>query len=95
MKPAHRRGTYSARASQVTQAAYNDPETRCGMCGQTLADHPPTKTGKPQTWDADHLRPGDPLSPLRPVAASCNRAAGGAIGAERQRLGIMRPTNPW
>ena len=97
VKPLYR-GDYTARSKAVRLYAYANPATPCGMCGLTLAAHGMTKTGKRPTWDADHLRPGDPTSPLRPVVASCNRAAGGALGRARQAAAIgnsLRTSRQW
>lgn len=86
--PAHSRvhyaGSYRQRAALVRRNAYANPDTRCGICGSTLA-MPPHKPG--DTWDADHVRPGDPSSPLRPAAASCNRSKGAAEGNRNRRAG--------
>jgi hypothetical protein len=94
-KQAHRTGTYTKRAKVVRDTANLNPATPCGMCGKTLAEHPNTKTGKPPSWDADHERPGDPLSPLRPVAATCNRAAGARLKNERDQYRTFKPTQQW
>lgn len=85
VKPAHRRGSYPAQAAAVRARAQADPTTRCQRCGLTLAEHPPTKTGKPPTWDAGHApgMDGVPGAPLFPEVASCNRSAGGKLGAKR------------
>lgn len=66
----------------------------CGRaCGKTLAQHPPTKTGKPPSWDAGHARSGDPSSPLRTEVAGCNRRNGASEG-NRRRLKLI-PTRQW
>ena len=90
---AHYGGSYNTRAKAVRLHAYANPATVCGMCGLTLAQHARTATGKPPTWDADHQRPGDPTSPLRPVVSSCNRSAGATLGNNR-RVGL-RVTRQW
>ena len=100
----HYAGDYDRRRDAVLRAARANPATRCGMlpgdsaplgagCGLTLAEHAPTKTGRRQTWTADHVRPGDPSSPLRPVAMSCNCAAGTRLANQRRRR--LRTTVRW
>jgi hypothetical protein len=87
------RGDYARRAALVRAQAYANPLTTCARCGLTLAEHPPTKTGKPPKWDAGHERDGDPTSPLRAEVARCNRAAGG-----QRRHAIHQPlrtTRDW
>jgi hypothetical protein len=87
-RPAHRRGTYTAKAAQVRAQANANPMTRCWRCGRTLDQH-----GPGNTWDAGHIRSGDPTSPLAAEASSCNRSAGAALG-NRQRSGL-RTTREW
>ncbi len=93
--------THHKRAAKlVTDAAYADPSTRCqatlangATCGRTLAEHPPTRTGKAPSWDAGHVIAGDPNSPLRPEVASCNRAEGARMTNHQRRSN--RPSRPW
>jgi hypothetical protein len=87
-----RTGTYTVQAKAVRAKAYADPRTVC-PCGRTLAQHPPTRSGNPATWSADHVRPGDPTSPLRPMVLGCNASAGAAHG-NRMRRGL-RTTRDW
>lgn len=55
----HYAGDYHARAKQVRlNAVY------CHLCGDSARALDP--------WTADHLIPGDPLSPLLPAHRSCN-----------------------
>lgn len=100
----HYRGDYDRRRAALIAAANANPLTRCGMlpgdrvplgagCGLTLLEHPPTKTGRRQKWTADHVRPGDPSSPLRPVATSCNCSAGTKLANARRRR--LRTTIRW
>lgn len=84
----HYRGDYDRRARSIRAAANADPSTRCWRCGRTLAEHKPG-----DTWDAGHIRDGDPTSPLAPEAASCNRSSG-AIDGNRRRQGL-KPTRQW
>ena len=86
---AHRRGSYQTDAARVRAIAYSDPSTVCQRCQRTLAEHPPTKTGKPPSWDAGHPpgMDGVPGAPLFPEVASCNRSAGAAAG-NRRRQGL-------
>ena len=81
-------GDYQRRAAAIRRTAYLNPDTPCGRCGLTLAEHKPG-----DTWDAGHTRDGDPTSPLRPEAASCNRSAGATLG-NRRRQGL-EPTRNW
>lgn len=81
-------GSYQRRAAAVRARAYANPNTLCGRCGRTLAEHKPG-----DTWDAGHIRDSDPTSPLQPEAASCNRSAGAAMG-NRRRIGLQ-PTRQW
>lgn len=56
-------GSYRRKARQVRETA-----THCWLCG-----------GGPREGDpmqADHVFPGDPLSPLAPAHRSCNAARG-------------------
>ncbi len=87
MGKAHRSGSYQRRARQVRQRANADPTTTCWRCGLTLDAKPG------DTWDAGHLRDGDPTSPLLPEHSSCNRSAGATAG-NRRRVGL-RPTRDW
>ena len=84
---------YRRRARAVRQAAWLNPCTPCGRCGKTLAEHPPTATGKRPSWDAGHIRDSDPTSPLQPEVASCNRSSGAAMG-NRMRAGLTT-TQDW
>lgn len=59
----HYTGDYRRRAKQV-----RDNATHCWICGN------PARPGDP--WQADHLHPGDPDSPLLPAHRSCNAARG-------------------
>ena len=91
----HYTGDYDRRRAELVARANADPSTRCSMpgCGRTLAEHPLTKSGKRPTWTTDHVRPGDPLSPLRLAVSSCNYAAGARLGNERRRR--LRTTVDW
>lgn len=53
------KGDYRARSRQVRQDA-----TVCWICGDSARPDDP--------WQADHLIPDDPLSPLAPAHRSCN-----------------------
>ena len=91
----HYTGDYDRRRADMVARANADPSTRCAMpgCGKTLAEHPPTKSGRRPIWTVDHARPGDPLSPLRLAASSCNYAAGARLANERRRR--LRTTVDW
>lgn len=85
MKPAHYRGSYHVRSRQVRQAAYADPATRCWRCGQRLHECGPRHDGRHRNgtaawWEAGHLNPGDPSSPLRAECSPCNRSEGAKRG---------------
>jgi hypothetical protein len=84
---AHYRNGYRKLADMVKAAAYADPSTPCARCGLTLAEHPPTKSGKPPSWDAGHVVDGEIGGRLRPEVASCNRSAGARAG-NRRRQGL-------
>jgi hypothetical protein len=73
---------YVKRRNAMVARANVDPDARCEMpgCGLRLDEHPNTKTGKRPEWTADHVRPGDPHSPLRLAASSCNYSAGARHG---------------
>jgi len=61
----HYKGDYKKLAAQVRANAY-----QCWICGGV---------GKPDDpWQADHLIPGDPNSPLRAAHRSCNARRGNA-----------------
>ena len=75
---AHYGGSYARRAAAVRAAAYANPSTTCWRCGLTLEQ---IRKRKPKaTWDAGHLRDGDPTSPLRAECSPCNRSAGATAG---------------
>ncbi len=87
--PHHRTPGYVHLSRRLTAAAAADPTTRCGRCGQTLAEHPPHRNGKPATWHAGHVHDGQIDGPLRPEASTCNIAAGNA--ARRRRAQRWTP----
>lgn len=90
----HYRGSYQRRAREMRARASADPTTRCmaivngKVCGLLLIEH---KLGA--TWDAGHVRSGDPTSPLQPEASCCNRSNGASEG-NRRRIGLV-PTRRW
>jgi len=59
----HYSGDYRRRAAQVRANA-----THCWICGRGAIDGDP--------WQADHLQPGNPDSPLLAAHRSCNAARG-------------------
>jgi hypothetical protein len=94
----HYAGDYKRRAQAVRDAANADPATRCmsPVCvagNGTLAQHPRTRTGERPTWDAGHVRDGDPMSPLQPEVSTCNRSAGARLG--NRRRGGLHLTHQW
>jgi hypothetical protein len=60
---AHYTGDYAKRARQVRQNA-----RYCSLCGDGPRHNDP--------WTADHVRAGDPTSPLMPAHRSCNSRRG-------------------
>jgi hypothetical protein len=58
-KREHYKGDYQARAKQVRLNA-----THCWLCGLGPIEGDP--------WQADHVYPGNPDSPLAPAHRSCN-----------------------
>ena len=55
----HYAGSYSRRAREVREGA-----VVCWVCGEGAKDSDP--------WQADHIYPGEPDSPLLPAHRSCN-----------------------
>ncbi len=78
-RPAHYQGDYQTRSRTIRDAAYANPNTTCYHCGWTLDQHPNPRAGNPPKWSAEHIRPGDPTSPLAPSVLGCNAAAGRAM----------------
>ena len=83
-KAPHHSGTYYRRAKHLRAAANANPNTRCWRCGRTLPEHEPHTTGRPATWHAGHVIPGDPSSPLLPEASTCNQEAAAHNRRHRQ-----------
>lgn len=63
-KRQHYKGDYRRRAKAVREAA-----SVCWLCGEG------ERQGDP--WQADHVVPGEPESPLMPAHRSCNIRRGG------------------
>lgn len=59
-------GDYQKRAREVREAA-----ERCWLCGEGPRRNDP--------WQADHVVPGDPYSPLLPAHRSCNASRGNRV----------------
>lgn len=78
-----RAGSFQTRRKQLLASA--TPWTTCWRCGKTLAAHEPHRNGRAPWWEVDHIVSGDPQSPLRLAASTCNRKAGGAEGNALQR----------
>lgn len=88
----HRGPDYERRAAALRARANADPRTRCEavladgtICGRTLAEHPPHRTGRKATWQAGHVIDGQLGGALRPEASTCNNQAGGRLGLKRMR----------
>lgn len=64
----HYQGGYHQAAARLRNEANADPTTRCWLCGLLRIDGDP--------WTADHVRPGDPDSPLAVAHRSCNSSRG-------------------
>lgn len=74
----HYQGDYRTRAVNLKR----DSEANSVPCQITPCLLPGvpidyTHAGTPASYQADHLRPSDPTSPLRPSHARCNEARGG------------------
>lgn len=65
-KRQHYSGDYRRRAKAVRESA-----THCWICGDTARPNDP--------WQADHVVPGEPDSPLLPAHRSCNIRKGGGV----------------
>lgn len=87
------RGTHKRRAKQLCDAGYANPDARCWLCGHPLG-HPTHRyrSGRSSHWQADHVRRGDPTSPLRLAASLCNERRGGRDGAAIARRRTERPS---
>lgn len=59
----HYAGNYRQRAAAIRAAAHT-----CWLCGGGPKQEDP--------WQADHIFPGDPTSPLAPAHRSCNARRG-------------------
>lgn len=62
----HYDGDYAARAAVVRANA-----TVCWLCGEGPRPSDP--------WQADHVKPGNPASELRPAHRSCNASRGNRL----------------
>lgn len=85
-RPHHTSSDYRRRSKQLREHAAANPHVVCWLCGNR---EPPEqyKGG----WQADHVNPGDPNSPLRPAHAGCNAARGDTTPQSfRQRLTSVR-----
>ena len=85
-KAPHHSGSYHRRAMALRAAANADPGTRCWRCGRTLAEHPPTKTGRAPRWTAGHVedRNGNLTGELAPEPDVCNFTEGARKLQRRQ-----------
>jgi len=87
----HYGGDYHARSKALRAAAYADPSARCWRCGLTMAEFVASFPRRRSEWHADHVVPGDRLSPLRPAHASCNTSE----GARNSHGTGMNPSRRW
>jgi hypothetical protein len=83
------RGTHRTKAKALTDRAYANPSAVCWLCGKTLQQGPRYRDGRPSTWHADHVVPGDPRSPLRLAHSLCNERRGGG-----SRSRVLDPPSP-
>jgi hypothetical protein len=88
-KGPHHRGRYHVRSRALVKAAYLNPLTECWRCGRTLAQHPPTKTGRPPKWSAGHVTKGQVDGLLLPEVLSCN------VRAENEHRKAKRTELTW
>ena len=76
---------WQRRARTLNQLATLDPHTLCWFCKRTLDKHPPTKSGRKAKWSQEHVRKGDPTSPVVSAVLGCNSRDGAEyINALRQ-----------
>jgi hypothetical protein len=93
MAGVHHRGDYKRRAAHVRAVAYHHPTTRCWRCGHTLTE---IRQSHPRaTWQAGHLRDGDPTSPLAAECSVCNQLHGGRLGNQRMRANREPHSQRW
>lgn len=90
----HHRGSHPRRAKRVRDAAYADPLTRCWRCGLTLVEEQARHLGR-VTWQAGHLRDGDPFAPLAAEHSTCNQAAGARVANEKKRVTRLNTSRRW
>lgn len=62
----HYHGDFQTRAEKIRRGAYANNGPCWFQCGRG--------TAKGDPWQAHHIRPGDPTSPLAPAHRSCNIA---------------------
>ncbi len=93
MKPAHRRGRYTANARAVVDAAKAHPHSVCWRDGLPLSAHPSHRSGARPTWTAGHTVDGSadakpwlcawevppPGDWLAPEASVCNYSYGAGL----------------
>ena len=58
--------------------------TKCGRCGKLFGQHPQHTNGAPGRWEVGHVIDGNNLGPLVIEHSTCNRRAGGRLGAARR-----------
>lgn len=78
-KAPHHRGTFHRRAALVRSEAAANPSTQCWKCGLKLAEMPAHATGRPASWVAGHVLPGDLSSELRAECSHCSCREGAEV----------------
>lgn len=66
-------------AKQIVAAARNNPAAVCWWCGDRPAKKANKHGGKYEPWEADHISPLVPGSPLAAACQECNRGRHGRL----------------
>lgn len=85
--PKAQRNAETRRNAAVVAAANANPDTRCTICGKTLAEAQAAGMAHPE-WDYGHAEPGIPAGAQH---ASCNRSHGAAKGNRWRGTGYDWP----
>lgn len=90
VKAPHHRGSYHRRSAEVRALAYSQPDTRCWVCGLTLAE---IRVRNPRAkWTAGHIRDGEVDGMLLPECSVDNYSRGARYGNRRRAK--YRPQPP-